>query len=304
MNHLLVVDDSLVDRTVAGELLLAGTNQQVEYSSNGLEALEHLEARIPLAVITDMQMPEMDGMQLVKAIRQRFPTVPVILMTGYGSEDIALQALMLGASDYVPKSRLNSDLVEAVKKVLAITAEDRPHQHLSHCLRYQELRYELDNDVLLIPPLVEQFQHIAMDLRLTDETGGMRLAKALVETLSNAIYHGNLELSSDQIEAAAKPHSSTAALIAKHRDTPPFRDRRVYVTATFSPESAKFVIRDEGSGFEVSKLPDVSADPSHLTSGEGRGLVLVKMFMDEVSFNPAGNEITMVKRSQGTDGQG
>lgn len=52
----------------------------------------------------------------------------------------------------------------------------------------------------------------------------------------------------------------------------------------------------------MSKLPDIGSDPSHLTSGEGRGLVLVKMFMDEVSFNPAGNEITMVKRPQGADG--
>jgi CheY-like chemotaxis protein len=54
MNHLLVVDDSLVDRSIAGKVLMAGTTHQVEYSSNGLEALEHLEARLPLAVVTDM----------------------------------------------------------------------------------------------------------------------------------------------------------------------------------------------------------------------------------------------------------
>jgi CheY-like chemotaxis protein/anti-sigma regulatory factor (Ser/Thr protein kinase) len=302
MNHLLVVDDSLVDRAIAGKLLAAGTNHQVEYSSNGLEALEHLEARLPLAVITDMQMPEMDGIELVKAIRQQFSSVPVVLMTGCGSEEIAMRALMLGAADYVPKSRLKSDLVEAVKKVLAIAAGDRPHEHLSQCLRYQELHYELDNDVLLIPPVVEQFQRIVMDLALTDVTGGIRLAKALVETLSNAIYHGNLQLSSEQIEAAVQPTSPAAAEIAKRREQPPYRDLRVFVKATFSPEEARITIRDEGPGFDVSKLPDVGADPSHLTSGEGRGLVLVMMFMDEVTFNPAGNEITMVKRTHHTNG--
>jgi CheY-like chemotaxis protein/anti-sigma regulatory factor (Ser/Thr protein kinase) len=301
MNHLLVVDDSLVDRAIAGEVLSAGTSHQVEYSSNGLEALEHLEARLPLAVVTDMQMPEMDGIELVKAIRQRFPTVPVILMTGCGSEEIAIQALMLGAADYVPKSQIQSDLVEAVKKVLALATGDRPHQHLSQCLRYQELHYELDNDVLLIPPLAEQFQQIAMGLELTDSTGGMRLAKAVVETLSNAMYHGNLELSSEQIEAAAKPHSAAATAIAERRETPPYRDRRVYVNATFSPEQARFSIRDEGPGFDASKLPDLNADPTHLTSGEGRGLVLVKMFMDQVKFNSVGNELTMVKLARHTD---
>ena len=49
--------------------------------------------------------------------------------------------------------------------------------------------------------------------------------------------------------------------------------------------------------FDVSCLPDVKANPGHLTGGGGRGLVLVHMFMDEVTFNAAGNEITLVKHA-------
>ena len=60
---------------------------------------------------------------------------------------------MSGAADYIPKAKISSELLESVEGVLAITAGHRPHQRLSHCLRYEELRYELDNDVLLIPPL-------------------------------------------------------------------------------------------------------------------------------------------------------
>ena len=104
MSHLLIVEDSLVDSRLAAELLRP--KYSVEYASNGLEALESMEARIPLAVITDLRMPEMDGMQLVKAVRRRFATVPVVLMTAHGSEEIALRALMAGAADYIPKSKL------------------------------------------------------------------------------------------------------------------------------------------------------------------------------------------------------
>ncbi len=296
MSYLLVVDDSLVDRQLAGRLLESRTEYHVEYASNGLEALEVLEARLPLAVVTDLQMPEMDGMRLVQAVRRRFSTVPVIVMTGHGSEEIALQALMHGAADYVPKSKLASELPESVEGVLAIAAGDRPHQRLSHCLRYQKLEYELENDVLLIPPLVDRLQRAARDLAIVDETDSVRLAKALAEALTNAVYHGNLELTTEQIEAAAQPSPIDDA-IALRRQQPPYCERHVHLRTVISAREARFTIRDEGPGFDVAQIPDVMADPSHLSRSSNRGLVLIHMFMDDVAFNPAGNEITMVKHA-------
>ena len=57
-----------------------------------------------------------------------------------------------------------------------------------------------------------------------------------------------------------------------------------------------YVIRDEGPGFDPSTLPD-PRDPSNLERTAGRGLLLIRTFMDEVTFNKAGNQITMVKRA-------
>ena len=151
MSHLLVVEDSLVDSRLVGGLL--GAKYSVEYSSNGLDALESMEARLPLAVVTDLRMPEMDGMQLVKAVRQRFPMVPVILMTAHGSEEIAMRALMAGAADYIPKSKLCVELLKSVEGILAFASGGFGWQRLARCLRHEELEYELENDPLLIPPL-------------------------------------------------------------------------------------------------------------------------------------------------------
>ncbi len=296
MKHILVVDDSAVDRLLAGRLLETKTDFRVEYASDGAQALEHMEDRLPVAVVTDLQMPVMDGMQLVDAVHFQFPMVPVVLMTAHGSEDIALQALLAGAADFVPKSRLSTDLVESIQSVLALTADDRPHQRLVQCLRYHEVRYELDNDALLIAPLVEQLRQLASDLALIEKRDQMRFAKSLTEAMRNAIYHGNLELPFDQIKAARQPPEQAAELIADRRAELPYRDRRVYVSAVFSPEEARITIRDEGPGFDVTKLPDVKADPSLLVDGESRGLVLIRMFMDEVSFDSTGCEITLVKR--------
>jgi anti-sigma regulatory factor (Ser/Thr protein kinase) len=84
-------------------------------------------------------------------------------------------------------------------------------------------------------------------------------------------------------------------LIDERRVDPNYRNRRVHVTARESPAEAVYVIRDEGPGFDPSKLPDPT-DPSNLVRVSGRGLLLIRTFMDEVHHNEIGNEITMTKR--------
>ena len=69
------------------------------------------------------------------------------------------------------------------------------------------------------------------------------------------------------------------------------------MTAKLSPAEAHFVIRDEGPGFDPSACPDPT-DPANLEKRSGRGLLLIRTFMDEVAFNEAGNQITLVKRRE------
>jgi len=221
----------------------------------------------------------------------------MIVMTAHGSEEIALQALSLGAADYVPKTQLAAELRKSLDTVLALTAGDRGHLRLWHCLRYEELQYELENDVKLIPPLVDELQQAASQLGVVNPSEGVRLAKCLFEVLRNAIYHGNLELSAAQAARVKDAAPEAAELVAARGSSAPYRDRRVHVRAVLSRQEARFTIQDEGPGFDVSTVPNVKQNPAHLSGTGGRGLVLTHMFMDEVSFNPAGNEVTLVKRA-------
>ena len=61
-----------------------------------------------------------------------------------------------------------------------------------------------------------------------------------------------------------------------------------------TPEETRFVIRDQGAGFARASVPE-RHDPKTLERGRGRGLVLMRHFMDEVAFNDRGNEVTLVK---------
>src|SRR5947209_13366170 len=125
MHNVLVVDDSTVDRHLAGGLIHKMEGWKASFAGNGVEALAAMAEHMPDIVLTDMLMPEMDGLELVQTIRIKYPRVPVILMTAHGSEDVAIQALRKGAASYVPKKTLARDLAETLDHVLSATQADR-----------------------------------------------------------------------------------------------------------------------------------------------------------------------------------
>jgi len=292
MATVLVVDDNPVDRHLAGALLAKRPEMKVLFAENGREALALIQERAPDLVLTDLHMPEMDGLELFVEVRKSFPLVPIILMTAFGSEEIAIQALQKGAASYVPKRNLAQDLAETTENVLSLSTATRNQQRLLECLVQTEEQFLLDNDASLIPPLIGYLQENITRMGLCDEIGRIRVSIALQEALLNAMQHGNMEVASDLKE---KDEKGFQALLQQRRREKPYLTRRVYITARESPAEATYVIRDEGPGFDPSKLPDPT-DPSNLDRVSGRGLLLIRTFMDKVHHNKAGNEITMVKR--------
>jgi CheY-like chemotaxis protein len=292
MATVLVVDDSAVDRVRAEKLLSKDVGLTVRSAANGKEALEELARELPDIVITDMQMPEMDGLELVEAIRGKYPAIPVILMTAHGSEELAVQALQRGAASYVPKRNLARDLPETVDSVLGVSQANRGQQRLLECLIDTQSHFVLENDASLIPSLIGHLENNLTRMKLCDENGLIRVAVAMREALINAIHHGNLEIDSALREKDEKKYT---ALVEERRQTEPYQDRRVHVYAKESHHEAYYVIRDEGPGFDPTTLPDPT-DPANLEKVSGRGLLLIRTFMDEVHHNKTGNEITMIKR--------
>jgi CheY-like chemotaxis protein len=299
MTRVLVVDDSAVDRRLAGRLLEKNHDFKISYANDGADAMRRFDTEPPEIVVTDLQMPIMNGLKLVEEVRDKHPLVPVILMTAHGSEEVAVQALMSGAASYVPKSELARHLLDTVQNVLALARANRQNQRLMECVERRQLNFELENDSSLIPPLVDQLQQTLASMSLVDDTARIQVAIALEEALFNSLYHGNLEMDAEQLEdlRSSLLDPSGPSPITLRAQQAPFRDRRIHVSAMISRDEARFTIRDEGPGFDSSCVPDPS-DPANLTSESGRGLVLMRMFMDEVVRNAAGNEVCLVKRRE------
>jgi CheY-like chemotaxis protein len=289
--NLLVVDDSPTDRRLAGALLEKHFECTVQYAADGQEAVQQMSGQLPDLVLTDLQMPVMDGLELVSAVKNEYPLVPVILMTAQGSEEIAARALRQGAASYVPKRKLADDLVPTVERILLGSLEDRCHSHLMHYLERCEMDFNLSNDLTQIKALVNVLQQMLRCLPLADETERLRVGVALEEALTNACYHGNLEVGAALGSSDRREYETLAQ---QRRFEEPYRDRHIHVTARISRQEAVFSIRDDGPGFDVAKL--AAAIQPDAERGAGRGLILMRTIMDEVRHNDAGNEVTLIKR--------
>lgn len=114
---ILIVDDEAPIR----EVLQRGLSQMggflVDTAKNGQEAIEKVERETFDMVLTDLMMPEMDGMELLRIVKGTRPELPVIMMTAYGSIDNAVEAMKIGANDYITKPVDFKDLFMRISKV-------------------------------------------------------------------------------------------------------------------------------------------------------------------------------------------
>ena len=115
MKILLVDDDKMVLQTIGDFLTRHGHDLRTAY--DGAEALIQIKESSPNLVISDIQMPGMDGIDFLKAIRERFPDLPVILTTGYATADTAISALRNRAYDYLKKPIQLEELQACIESV-------------------------------------------------------------------------------------------------------------------------------------------------------------------------------------------
>jgi len=145
LGQLLLVDDEVELRNTLAELLSA-QNYQVTAVANGAEALAALESQPFDLLLTDLMMPGIDGIQLLKKALEYDPNLMVIIMTGQGTIQTAVEAMKLGAFDYVLKpfklSTMLPNLARAMEVRRLRTENVRLRQYVAQ-LTYESPRYQL-----------------------------------------------------------------------------------------------------------------------------------------------------------------
>ncbi|MBC7964300.1 MAG: response regulator [Fuerstia sp.] len=291
VTHILVVDDSPTDRLFIGHFLRQHPEYTIAFANDGVDAIEAVKRQRPALIVSDLRMPRMNGLEFVRKLNVLDWNIPVILMTSFGSEQIAVDALTAGAASYVAKRNLESELVNTIRNVMAITERKENRRRTLGCLAYAELHFVLGNDGSAVAHLISHLLDAAVTMKLLSGQEQTHVGIALQEALSNAIHHGNLELDS---ELRQEDERDYYALADQRRTQHPYASRKVYVDATLSRSELSFVVTDEGPGFDTTRVLDPTAEVNLDRIG-GRGLLLISSFMDSVTYNARGNQITMVK---------
>ena len=293
MTEVLVVDDSPLDRKLVEQLLLSHQpgDTKVRFAENGIAAQRRIRDCKPDVVITDLMMPEMDGLKLVESLADEFSDIPVILMTSRGTDEIAVAALKSGAASFVPKTRLSDRLNSTVQQVIALKRGAHPYAGLLNCLSRLSARFRIKSDLTQVQQLVGLVRTVLASMPDCHATEAIRVSLALEEGLLNALVHGSLELT-DHVRQ--KGFASNADYFKTRCQQSPYCERMIDAELDVDSHGVKFVVRDEGPGFDANELSSVDGY-GPFESGFGRGLTLMRSFMHQVRFNGSGNELTLRK---------
>jgi len=289
MNFLIADDTTEVLEFLQEFLVQAG--HLVICAKDGEEALKIFRKEEIEGIFCALTLPKLGGLELLKEVKSSNSRRPFVMLCPHSDTKNALNALQLGACDYLIKKIKPLELQRTLDRVVSLHEGFHFSAYaLDHLL--QETRtLEIGNDFEGVNRIIAFMTQDLPSYGIQIQEQLFRMNMLLKEAIENAIFHGNLELSSEMRRKNPQLFYKTAE---QKRDIDPYKNRRLTLQYDISRNSAKYVVRDEGKGFAHADLLD-PADPDNLLRIEGRGLIMIMNFMDEVFWNDRGNEITMVR---------
>lgn len=291
-DHLLIVEDEEMVRDVIVRQIENKSNFRVSAAASAGEALAFLEKETPDVALIDIRLPDMQGTELIRRIKEVRPHLRAIMMSGWADIQDTITALRCGAVDFFQKPLKIDDVLASIDHAFEMASAIRASRSLQPFLLEEIRTFRIPNEVSLVPHLTAEITgSLEGDPGISrDELEGIRTS--IHEIVLNAIEHGNLAITYDEKSQLMQSVLGLKREIARRAADPRYRDRRVLVTFQNTPQVAIVTVADQGDGFDHSKLPD----PSQLGDApHGRGILITKIFMDEVRYNAKGNEVTLMK---------
>ncbi len=164
-NRILVIDDDESLRKVIG-YMLEEAGYEVDRAPSAEEGLRKLAERRPDLVLSDVKMPRRDGIELLGDIKRADATIPVVMLTAFASVETAVEAMKLGASDYLTKPIARDDLLVTVAKTLKLHRLEAENEDLRTTLRD---RFRFESIIGLSPAMTTMFD-VLKKIAATDAT--------------------------------------------------------------------------------------------------------------------------------------
>ena len=292
--NILVVDDSQLLLEVLKSLLEPGGYHVVTVDS-GLKALEHLNRNNFDLVICDIEMPQMDGLELLERIKNTIAVeIPVILITGHITAEYAMKAIQLGADDFMSKPIDPALFMRSVETQITKKDSINPISKSFQYIADMRLCYAFCPADFLQSSLASL---VISQLRLIKEIPASvfnSLIIAVDEMLNNAFIHGTFKLTKEQ---RAMEHENFVRLVQSLLKNEEIAKQQIFLELEYCQATKEIAISvtDEGAGFAYADLA-VSAENMLHSSETGRGIYLLKNALsDELEFANGGRTIKIKK---------
>ncbi len=287
-DHLLVIDPCPDTQARIAEQL-QGRGFSVVAASDPTTALTTIDMAAPDIVITDLFLPEATGLTLLKELKARHELCPVIVMAEDAPEPMIVQALRVGAADYLHKPVTEEELAHALQRARYLLPGDLAD---IPGLCRSEYRLTVDSDPTHIPGVISWL--IKTTASTLSPIRRLHLRGALQELLFNAVEHGNLEIVYREKQEALVD-GRYEQLLAHRLAQARLRDRRVimHVLHDKDANSLAYRITDEGKGFKWRSLLTRSQELCEAEDTNGRGIFLARSFFPCLAYNERGNEVTI-----------
>lgn len=282
----LIVEDDIVSRELL-RVIVQKEGYELRTAEDGFAGFEVFNEFMPDVVVTDIRMPRLDGIELLKKIRTVERDVIVIIVTAHGNENIALEALHVGANNYLKKPINLEDLKILLSRYYSLYKTKTVRKDITALVSSQTIELVIESDLDLIPSvaeyLVNQVKHIYSNTELISVELG------LSELLLNAIEHGSYNISGDEKEEALK-NNTLVELYNQRKENEQCKCKKIHILFIRSKQFCEWIITDEGQGFDYTFMPSPFTDRL-VTNLHGRGVFISKLQFDSIEYLEKGNSV-------------
>ena len=283
MSRILIAEDS-ASQAVQIQDLLESAGHDVVVVSDGIQAVSELEKNQTDVLVTDLMMPNMDGCELTRVVVDRFPHVPVVVITARGSESLAVDALADGAVNFIPKALLHNRLVGLLTEIADRVKIDQQTDGCGAKVLVPELVFSLHSQISAIEPVAQYVQRTLAFTGALDIVSRLRVTSAVASALLNAICYGNLGMV-DNEEAVCKLIRGEEAAETEHK---------VRLVVSVGPQDLRFSVAHDGPG-KITRTNPAPGTPQSFELEDCRGVLLITSIMDTVNYDWSRREIIMAK---------
>jgi DNA-binding response OmpR family regulator len=290
MKKILIIDDEKPVRDVLN-IALSEEGYESFQAPSGELGFELFKSSEPDIVLTDVMMPGIDGIEVTKRMKAQRDDIDVVVMSGFGTEELVVNALQAGASNYIKKPIVFEELFKILDDII-FKRENRKRFEISReIVESEHKNIVIGNDVSRVWGAVNQVLFNAQAVTDPNSLEGMCIG--LYELLINAVEHGNLGITFQE-KSDALQNNTYRELIESRMKRADSEGMVVRIESDYEPSSIAVEIRDQGAGFDLSTLADMK-DAEAMLSDHGRGVLLASLFYDSVDYFEPGNCVKVSK---------